>query len=117
MKEHAAAIAREHYEDFYCGCGMTDEESKEEAQRMAVWNLQSQHLSGERYIGNLYDDGTIHYWVSPYTTADQRTIRASAADPYIFRVRDEYHQLYIDYVDWKYPPDAESDEESDDSIE
>ena len=84
---------------------------------MAVWDLQSQRLSGERFIGDLYDDGTIHYYVSPYTTGCERIIRARATDPYIFRVRDEYHQLYIDYVDWKYPPDAESDEESDDSIE
>ena len=88
MKEHAAAIARERYESLYAGCGMTDDESKEEAQRMAVWDLQSQRLSGERFIGDLYDDGTIHYYVSPYTTGCERIIRARATDPYIFRVRD-----------------------------
>ena len=32
----------------------------------------------------------------------------------IFRVRDEYHQFYIDYIDRKYPDsDADSDVESD----
>ena len=59
MKEHAATIARERYDTFFEGCGMTDVEAKEYGQRMAVWNLRSQHLCGESFLGDLHDDGTI----------------------------------------------------------
>merc|ERR1712224_1008661 len=44
MKEHAAAIAREQYEVMYYGCGMDAEDCKKEAQRMAIWNMERQHL-------------------------------------------------------------------------
>ena len=55
----------------------------------------------------------MHHLV-PYFADEERIIRARDADPYIFRVRDEYHQFYIDYIDRKYPDsDADSDVESD----
>ena len=76
---------------------MTVDEIRQEAQGLAVWDLQSQHFfeDGARRVGEVYPDGTIHFDVAPYTVNDERIIRL--ADPYVFRVSDTYHQLYIDY--------------------
>ena len=48
MTEHARSLARERYEDLHDGNGMTVDEIRHEAQRMAVWDIQSQHF---------FDDG------------------------------------------------------------
>ena len=77
------------------GKGMRNEEIRQESQRLAVWDLHSQHLCGERYVGTMHTDGTIHYYEAPYTEDDERIIKP--ANPYIFRVRDEYHQLFINH--------------------
>ena len=61
-------------------------------------------------------DGTILYTEPPHTVDDERIIRP--ADPYVFRVRDEYHQLFIDhYYDGEDYTSAESEQsgELDDS--
>lgn len=105
MREHAAALARETYEQLH-ECGMRNDEIRQEAQRLAVWDLQSQHLCGERYVGGMHKDGTIHYYDDEnrieyqdehgmiHSVPGERIIRPN--DPYVFRVRDEYHQLFID---------------------
>ena len=64
----------------------------------------------------MHTDGTIHYFEPPHTVDDERIIRL--ADPYVFRVRDEYHQLFIDhYYDGEDYTSAESEQsgELDDS--
>ena len=107
-REHAIALAREHYEVMHDGNGMRNEEIRLESQRLAVWDLHTQHLRGERYVGNMHTDGTIHYFEPPHTVDDERIIRL--ADPYVFRVRDEYHQLFIDhYYDGEDYASAESE--------
>jgi hypothetical protein len=97
MSEHAAALARERYEDMHYGNGMKNEEIRQESQSLAVWDLHRQHLCGGRYVGDMYRDGTIHYFEhdSSYTMDEERIIRLD--DPYVFRVRDDYHQLFIDH--------------------
>ena len=64
---------------------------------MAVWDLHRQHICGGTYVGDMNMDGTIHYFEhdSSYAMDDERVIRLD--DPYVFRVRDEYHQLFIDH--------------------
>ena len=76
---------------------MTVDEISHAAQRMVVWDRQSQHFfdDGARRVGELYPDGTVHFDVVPNMVNDERIIRL--ADPYVFRVSDTYHQLYIDY--------------------
>ena len=90
-------LARDRYEDLHDGNGMTVDEIRHEAQRMAVWDIQSQHFfdDGARRVGELYPDGTVHFDVVPNMVNDERIIRL--ADPDVFRVSDTYHQLYIDY--------------------
>ena len=97
MTEHAMSLARERYEYFHDGNGMTADEIRHASQEIAVWDLQSQHFfeDGARRVGEVYPDGTIHFDVAPYTVNDERIIRLP--DPYVFRVSDTYHQLYIDY--------------------
>ena len=72
LAEHAAALAREEYEYFHDGKGMTNEHIKREAQNLAVWDLQGQHFFGDRYdarrVGNMYKDGTVHYHVQSLRT-------------------------------------------------
>ena len=43
----------------------------------------------------MQEDGMVLYHVAPYTAADERFIRP--AHPYVFRVNEEYHQLFIDH--------------------
>ena len=97
MTEHAMALARERYEHFHDGNGMTVDEISNAAHRIAVWALQSQHFfeDGARRVGEVYPDGTMHFDVALYTVNDERIIRL--ADPDVVRVSDTYHQLYIDY--------------------
>ena len=97
MTEHAMALARERYEHFHDGNGMTVDEISHAAQRMVVWDRQSQHFfdDGARRVGELYPDGTVHFDVVPNMVNDERIIRL--ADPDVVRVSDTYHQLYIDY--------------------
>ena len=91
------SLVRERYEYFHDGNGMTVDEISHAAQRMVVWDRQSQHFfdDGARCVGELYPDGTVHFDVVPNMVNDERIIRL--ADPYVFRVSDTYHQLYIDY--------------------
>ena len=95
----------ESYEQMHL-CGKRNEEIRKEAKRLAVWDLQNQHLCGERYVGDMHEDGAIHYYgdsTVQYTDengithieAEELIIRHSS--PYVFRVSDEYHQLYIDH--------------------
>ena len=59
-------------------------------------DLHIQRLCGERYVGDMHTDGTIYYYKSPHVVpGGERFIRL--VDPYVFRVRDEYHQLFIDH--------------------
>jgi hypothetical protein len=117
--EHAAALARERYENMHYGNGMKNEDIRQESQRLAVWDLHRQHLCGGTYVGDMYMDGTIHYFEhdGSYTMDDERIIRLD--DPYVFRVRDEYHQLFIDhYFDGAdCTSESEKSAESDDSEE
>ena len=94
-REHAMALAREHYELLHDGNGMKNEHIWRESQRVAIWDLHIQHLCGERNVGDMQMDGTILYTEPPHTVDDERIIRP--ADPYVFRVRDEYHHLFIDH--------------------
>ena len=115
-REHAMALAREHYELLHDGNGMKNEHIWRESQRVAIWDLHIQHLCGERNVGDMQMDGTILYTEPPHTVDDERIIRP--ADPYVFRVRDEYHQLFIDhYYDGEDYTSAESEQsgELDDS--
>ena len=61
----------------------------------------------------MYTDGTIHYYELTHTVPDdERNIRPS--DPYVFRVRDEYHQLFIDhYYDGEDCTSAEAEDSAD----
>ena len=77
------------------GNGMKKEEIKREPRRLAVWDLHSQHLRGKRYVGAMHTDGTINYFETPCTENDDSIIRP--ADPSVFRVHDEHHQLFIDH--------------------
>ena len=79
MREHAIALARERCEELLDGNGMKNEEIRQGSQRMAVWDLHIQHLYGERYVGDMHTDGTIHYYEPPHTVDDERIIRP--ADP------------------------------------
>ena len=95
---------------------MKNEHIWRESQRVAIWDLHIQHLCGERNVGDMQMDGTILYTEPPHTVDDERIIRP--ADPYVFRVRDEYHQLFIDhYYDGEDYTGAESEQsgELDDS--
>ena len=96
MAEHAAALAREEYEYFHDGNGMTNEQIKQEAQNVAVWDLQGQHFFGRRFdargIGSMYEDGTVHYHP---VSGDEQIFRP--ANPYVFRVSDGYHELFINH--------------------
>ena len=76
---------------------MTDDEIRQEAQGLAVWDLQNQHFfsDGARRVGDMYLDGTVHFYVALWMVDDEQIIRP--ADPYVFRVSDTYHQPYIDY--------------------
>ena len=117
-REHAMALAREYYEDLHDGNGMKNEHIRRESQRVAIWDLHIQHLCGERYFGDMQKDGTILYTEPPHTVDDERIIRP--ADPYVFRVRDEYHQLFIDhYYDGEdyTSPESDGSAESDGSLE
>ena len=81
-------------------------------------DLHIQRLCGERYVGDMQKDGTILYTEPPHTVDDERIIRP--ADPYVFRVRDEYHQLFIDhYYDGEdyTSPESDGSAESDGSLE
>ena len=67
----------------------------------------------------MYEDGTIHYDEPPYTVEDERIITSEDLpdDLQVFRVRDEYHQLFIGhYYDGYDDTSAESEDtaESDD---
>ena len=75
---------------------MTVDEIRQEAQGLAVWDLQNQHFfsDGARRVGDMYLDGTVHFYVAAWMVDDEQIIRP--ADPYVFRVCDTYHQLYID---------------------
>ena len=101
MQEHAAAIAREKYEEWYYGCGMTARECRKLGQRIAVWNMEKQHLDEQkRYDGTVRKDGTIDYYSVP--TDDEHIMskkEVRAADPYIFRIQDGYHKIYTDYIE------------------
>ena len=94
MREHAASLAREEYEYMHEGNGMTNEHIKREAQNLAVWDLQGQHFFGRRFdarrVGNMYEDGTVHYHP---VSGGEHIIRL--ANPYVFRVSDGYHELFI----------------------
>ena len=117
-REHAMALAREHYELLHDGNGMKNEHIWRESQRVAIWDLHIQHLCGERNVGDMQMDGTILYTEPPHTVDDERIIRP--ADPYVFRVRDEYHQLFIDhYYDGEdyTSPESDGSAESDGSLE
>ena len=124
LAEHAAALAREEYEYFHDGNGMTNEQIKREAQNLAVWDLQGQHFFGDRYdarrVGNMYKDGTVHY--QGITEGNEFII--TPADPYVFRVSDEYHELFInhyydgaDYVSEDHTEEASAADPSDSSAE
>ena len=54
----------------------------------------------------MHEDGTIHYyadeWIEYYDDNGMKNIEQSERiirvnDPYVFRVRDEYHQLFIEH--------------------
>ena len=75
-------------------------------------DLHIQRLCGERYVGDMHTDGTIHYFETSHTDNDERIIRP--VDPYVFRVRDEYHQIFIDHY---YDGEEYTKSESDDSAE
>ena len=96
MREHASALAREEYEYLHDGNGMTNEQIKREAQNLAVWDLQGQHFFGRRFdarrVGNMYEDGAVHYHP---LSGDEQIIRP--ANPYVFRVSDGYHELFINH--------------------
>jgi len=96
MREHAASLAREEYEYMHEGHGMTNEHIKREAQNLAVWDLQGQHFFGRRFdarrVGNMYEDGTVHYHA---VSGDEQIIRPP--NPYVFRVSDGYHELFINH--------------------
>ena len=74
-REHAMALAREHYELLHDGNGMKNEHIWRESQRVAIWDLHIQHLCGERNVGDMQMDGTILYTEPPYTVDDERIIR------------------------------------------
>ena len=103
----------------YCITSINQNEHiRRESQRVAIWDLHIQHLCGERYFGDMQKDGTILYTEPPHTVDDERIIRP--ADPYVFRVRDEYHQLFIDhYYDGEdyTSPESDGSAESDGSLE
>ena len=66
----------------------------------------------------MHTDGTINYFEAPYASKDERIVRID--DPYVFRVRDEYHQLFIDhYYDGEdyTSPESDGSAESDGSLE
>ena len=96
MRENAAALAREEYEYMHEGNGMTNEHIKREAQNLAVWDLQGQHFFGRRFdarrVENMYENGTVHYHP---VSGGEHIIRP--ANPYVFRVSDGYHDLFIDH--------------------
>ena len=79
LAEHAAALAREEYEYFHDGNGMTNEQIKREAQNLVVWDLQGQHFFGDRYdarrVGNMYKDGTLVQ--SPIIRISQTSVRSN----------------------------------------
>ena len=64
-REHAIALAREHYEDLHDGNGVKNEVIRLESQRLAIWDLHIHQLCGERYVGEMYTDGTIHSYEPP----------------------------------------------------
>ena len=123
MRENAAALAREEYEYLHDGNGMTNEQIKREAQNLAVWDLQGQHFFGRRFdarrVGNMYVDGAVHYHP---LSGDEQIIRP--ANPYVFRVSDGYHELFInhyydgaDYVSEDQMEEASAADASDSSAE
>ena len=96
MTEHAAAVAREQYELSFEGGGVKNEVIRKAFQRLAIWDIEKQHLSGKRYFGDMQENGIISYCeVMKDYSCESRTIKP--ANPYVFRVRDEYHQLYINH--------------------
>ena len=124
MAEHAAALAREEYEYFHDGNGMTKEQIKQEAQNLAVWDLQGQHFFGDRFdarrVANMCTDGTVHY----QGIAEGNEFTITPADPYVFRVTDGYHELFInhyydgaDYVSDEQMGEASAADASDSSAE
>ena len=124
MAKHAAALAREEYEYFHDGNGMANEEIKRKAQNLAVWDLQGQHFFGDRFdarrVGNMYKDGTVHY----QGIREGNEFIITPADPYVFRVSDEYHELFInhyydgaDYVSEDQMEEASAADASDSSAE
>ena len=124
LAEHAAALAREEYEYFHDGNSMTNEQIKREAQNLAVWDLQGQHFFGDRYdarrVGNMYKDGTVHY----QGIKEGNEFIITPADPYVFRVSDEYHELFInhyydgaDYVSEDHTEEASAADPSNSSAE
>ena len=124
MAEHAAALAREEYEYFHDGNGMTNEQIRQEAQNLAVWDLQGQHFFGDRFdarrVANMCTDGTVHY----QGIAEGNEFTITPADPYVFRVSDGYHELFInhyydgaDYVSDEQMGEASAADASDSSVE
>ena len=66
----------------------------------------------------MQENGTIHYFEAPYGDERLAERMISIGDPYVFRVSDEYHQLFIDhYYDGDDYTSAESEQsgELDDS--
>ena len=123
VQEHAAALARERYDGMHDDNWLNNEEIRLASQSLAVWGLHAQHFLGERCaarcVGEMYEDGTIHYDEPPYTVEDERIITSEDLpdDLHVFRVRDEYHQLFIGhYYDGYDDTSAESEDtaESDD---
>ena len=110
MTEHAAAVAREQYELSFEGGGVKNEVIRKAFQRLAIWDIEKQHLSGKRYFGDMQENGIISYCeVMKDYSCESRTIKP--ANPYVFRVRDEYHQLYINHY---YDGEDSTSDDSDD---
>ena len=71
MREHVAALARERYEELHDPENeLKNEEIRQESQRLVVWDLrirdQNQYFHWERYVGDMQENGIIHYFEAPY---------------------------------------------------